>query len=171
MTIQNATWQETNGTSFHSQTLRFTYNDLKSAFGFSDGGDGEKVNCEWNLKIGDIPFTIYDWKEQCNPEYYPDHYFEWHIGSHSPLDLNLLVEIRKFIEFKNNMKELADEQAASQRIKTRIGQIGEALINLAEIPIDTPNHNIELSCALGVYIKCLKIQLDRLELLEKNKCL
>ena len=62
------------------------------------------------------------------------------------------------------MKELIDEeQVTFQMVKTRIGQIGENLINLAEIPIDTPNHNTELMCALGAYIKSLKIQLERLE--------
>lgn len=101
MTIQPATWQEVNMTSFHDQTLRFTYNDLKRAFGEDQGGDGYKVNCEWNLKINDIPFTIYDWKEAKNPIEFPDDYFEWHIGSHYPLDLNLLIEIRKFVESKN----------------------------------------------------------------------
>lgn len=97
--IQQATWQEVNMTSFHRQTIHFTYNDLKRAFG-EPNSSGDKTYCEWILKINDVPFTIYDWKEPLNPEEFPDHYFEWHIGSHEPLSLENLIEIRKFIESK-----------------------------------------------------------------------
>ena len=99
MIIQQADWQEVNMTSFHDQTLRFTYNDLVNAFG-EPTASGDKSCCIWELRINNVPFTIYDWKEPLNPEDFPDHYFAWHIGSHEPLSLDNLVQIRTFVESK-----------------------------------------------------------------------
>ena len=44
--------------------------------------DGEdKSNFDWTLMIGDIPFTVYDWKEYRTLEL--DEEVEWHIGAHN----------------------------------------------------------------------------------------
>ena len=100
MKIQSATRQEVNMTSFHGQTIRFTYNDLVSVFGEPDSGDGYKTNCNWSLKINNVPFTIYDWKEPFNPQDFPDAYLEWHISSREPLSLENLIAIRRYIDSK-----------------------------------------------------------------------
>lgn len=89
------------GTNFFDQTIRFTCNDLVSAFGEPDIKDGKAVHCSWNLQTNNgLIFTIYDWYESMNPYQFPDNYFEWHIGSFRKLDLEELIEIRTFIESK-----------------------------------------------------------------------
>jgi hypothetical protein len=54
------------------------YSDLVSAFGsptHHGSGDG-KVQCEWSLRINGVMATIYDWKEDRQPQAVRD----WHIG-------------------------------------------------------------------------------------------
>lgn len=48
-------------------------------------------------------------------------------------------------------------------VKQRINEIGNDLIKLSAMSNDTPNHDVELECALGALIKCLQIQLKKLE--------
>ena len=94
---------DVNGTSFHEQTIRFTFNELKIALGEPDYTDfsGDKVSAEWSLTINGIPISIYDWKEyNRTPVNFQDTYFDWHIGSHSELPIECLVELREFIEDK-----------------------------------------------------------------------
>ena len=115
--------EQTNGTSFHGQTLRFTYRDLVSAFGepeyvtYSDlvfaFGEGEydelitkAVNSVcWSLFLEqdagmDVIFTLYDFYEPCKPQAFPDSYIEWHVGSFEELSLEIMVKIREFVENK-----------------------------------------------------------------------
>lgn len=87
MTIKPTT-QPTTGTSFFSQTITATYNQLVKVFGEPtwDYSDDGKVSSEWELELEDgTVFTIYDWKENIPPCTLPDTSFTWHIGSFGPL--------------------------------------------------------------------------------------
>lgn len=97
-----------NGTSFHGQTLYFTYADLVKTLGepeYMEFGFEEKNTVRWCLFLEqedgmDVIFTLYDWYEPCKPQVFPDTYSEWHIGSFEPLPLDVVVKIRQFIESK-----------------------------------------------------------------------
>ena len=59
-----------------------SYSDLVSAFGsptHHGSGDG-KTQCEWCLRINGVMATIYDWKEDRQPQAVRD----WHIGGTTP---------------------------------------------------------------------------------------
>jgi len=74
--------QSTNGTSFHSDTITCSLNDLIAIIGKPVRCFDDKVNFEWTCETdkGDV-FTIYDWKEYRSiPE---NQNIEWHIGGHN----------------------------------------------------------------------------------------
>ena len=86
--VTRGSMDEFNGTSFHDQTIRCSYNELVATLGTPQAADNngeDKVNFCWYCKTtGGRPFTIYDWKE-----YRPlrtDERIEWHIGGHSGID-------------------------------------------------------------------------------------
>lgn len=73
------------GTSLQGNVLA-GYGELFDAFGspdywsdvcYEDGGD--KVNCEWCLRVDGVPVTIYAWKEDKKYTKVTD----WHVGGHT----------------------------------------------------------------------------------------
>jgi hypothetical protein len=67
---------DTNGTCLQGY-VDCSYNDLVALFGEPLGGDGYKVQAEWNLEFEDGEVaTIYDWKEELPPQRVRD----WHVG-------------------------------------------------------------------------------------------
>jgi hypothetical protein len=73
-----------NGTSFYGHVFVTTPQRLIDLFGPAEcsNNDGEdKTNFEWTLMIGDLPFTVYDWKEYRSLRM--EEKIEWHIGAHS----------------------------------------------------------------------------------------
>ena len=88
---------DVNGTSFHSNEVRASPEQLREAFGepaFDDNFGHDKVNMEWSFEDdeGNV-FTLYDWK------HYRPLYMEcgvnWHIGSKTP---ELEEKFQNFVE-------------------------------------------------------------------------
>jgi len=79
---------ETNGTSFFSDEVIATVDQLTKILGPADydSNDGEdKTNFEWEMKTPDgIVFTLYDWKEYRS--LHRDEDVSWHIGARSRED-------------------------------------------------------------------------------------
>jgi hypothetical protein len=69
------------GTSFHGDTVRATYAQLRTLFGEPSFVDGDKSHAEWFLSMDGCIFTVYDWKESTSPYHLPGHFYEWHIGA------------------------------------------------------------------------------------------
>jgi len=80
-----------NGTSFHSDVVFATPNEMKWILGEPtwEHNDGEdKTNMEWYMEMEDgNVFTVYDYKEY--KPLHPNGQVEWHIGGHSRFDTHL----------------------------------------------------------------------------------
>ena len=79
---------DTNGTSLVGY-VSTTFADLVKVFGKPQIGpnvDDDKVTCEWNLKSGDVVFTIYDWKVNKTPK----GVYEWHVGGYNEDSLKVV---------------------------------------------------------------------------------
>jgi len=76
------------GTSLQGY-ITCSYDTLCEVFGEPTNGDGYKTQAEWNGKLGETVFTIYDWKE------HQDIYdvTDWHIGGHSKDSVELVHKI------------------------------------------------------------------------------
>ena len=88
------TKKSTVNTSFHSDTVFATINELTQILGepsFSDNTGEDKVNFEWEMETstGKV-FTVYDWKEYLRLD--PDDQISWHIGA---LSLSISREAAK----------------------------------------------------------------------------
>jgi len=75
-------WEDTH---FQGE-MKISYAELRDVFGYPDYFDNstypqtdEKVNCEWTLRIDNVPVTIYSWKEYRLPKDVDS----WHIGGNS----------------------------------------------------------------------------------------
>lgn len=78
-----------NGTSLQGY-VHTTYAKLKEIFGEPVYRGDDKVTAEWVVKTADgIVATIYDWKEDETPL----HSYEWHIGGHDVLSVEVIREI------------------------------------------------------------------------------
>lgn len=77
-------------TSFHGDTILSTINKLTELFGepYNEGDKYDKVQYEWILKLDEIPFTIYDWKEYS--DIFPDNRIRFHIGAENAKDSKIV---------------------------------------------------------------------------------
>jgi len=77
---------DTNGSHRQGYT-KAAYKDLVELFGPPGGGDGYKVDWEWNILFEDGSIaTIYNWKSGPNYGYYdvgPGDIKEWNVGGFS----------------------------------------------------------------------------------------
>ena len=72
--------------------INICYDDLVECFGQPMGPSGDgKVQAEWILEIEGVVCTIYDWKEDREPEYV----VEWHVGGCGSLPIKL---VRKLLD-------------------------------------------------------------------------
>ncbi len=82
---------DTNG-SHRQGYIKADYKDLVELFGRPGGGDGHKVDWEWNILFEDGTIaTIYNWKSGPNYGYYdvgPGQIREWNVGGFSQDALN-----------------------------------------------------------------------------------
>lgn len=88
------------GTSFHGHVFRATPQQLIDLFGPAhySANDGEdKTNFDWTMILGgQVPFTIYDWKEYRTLKM--NEKVEWHIGAKNPYFASLaLSEVIKLL--------------------------------------------------------------------------
>ena len=84
-----------NGTSFHSDVVFATPNEMKHLLGNPhwEHNDGEdKTNMEWFMEMQDgNVFTVYDYKEY--KSLHPNERVEWHIGAKSRFDSHLAKQL------------------------------------------------------------------------------
>lgn len=88
------------GTSFHGHVFRATPQQLIDLFGpahYSSNDGEDKTNFDWTMLLGgEVPFTIYDWKEYRKLKM--NEKVEWHIGAKDPYIAGLaLSEIIKLV--------------------------------------------------------------------------
>lgn len=83
------------GTSFHGDVIYTSLEHLIELFDKPDKLLDSKVNYEWSLQYKDIPFYIYDWKEDDIIEL--DKPIYWHIGAFNEEDSKIVY---------NSLKEL-----------------------------------------------------------------
>ena len=96
MKIKKTDFKNTNGTSWHGDTIYTSVFLLTKLFGKPDsyGDVDDKSQYDWSLELEDgTPFTIYDWKEY--RKFDRDEHIEFHIGGHRSLDT---IKVRKEIE-------------------------------------------------------------------------
>lgn len=80
--------------SFHGDIIESTVTELTERFGLSHIGDPDKVQYEWELVYNnEIPFHIYDWREDREIE--PDELIRFHIGARSKEESKLISKILK----------------------------------------------------------------------------
>lgn len=81
--------------SFFGHTIRATQKQLELLLGFDHNisKDG-KSRCIWHKTIDDIPFCVYDWKIEAEP----NETIDWHIGARSE------EESKKIQRILNNVK-------------------------------------------------------------------
>ena len=80
-TMIKDTTKSSNGTSFHWDTIRTSYNILEIVLGKPEAYESGKVAFEWTKEIDGEVFTVYDWKEQV---FFHDDLIDWHIGATTP---------------------------------------------------------------------------------------
>lgn len=88
-TTHNDTNVDTNGTCLQGE-VEATYEELTNLFGAPHGGDGYKVDAEWEIKFDDGRVaTIYNWKDgrnYCGEQGTPvEQIAEWHVGGDNPM--------------------------------------------------------------------------------------
>jgi len=88
-TTHNDTNVDTNGTCLQGE-VNATYEELTNLFGAPHGGDGYKVDAEWEIKFDDGRVaTVYNWKDgrnYCGEQGTPvEQIAEWHVGGDNPM--------------------------------------------------------------------------------------
>lgn len=64
--------------SFFGHTIRATQKQLELLLGFDHNASKDgKSRCIWHKTIDDMPFCVYDWKTESEP----DETIDWHIGA------------------------------------------------------------------------------------------
>lgn len=81
--------------SFFGHTIRATQKQLELLLGFDHNASKDgKSRCIWHKTIDDIPFCVYDWKIEVEP----DETIDWHIGARNE------EESKKIQRILNNVK-------------------------------------------------------------------
>lgn len=86
--------------SFFGHTIRATQKQLELLLGFDhNASKDEKSRCIWHKTIDDMPFCVYDWKTEAEP----DGTIDWHIGARNEEESKKIYEILQI--FLNNDKK------------------------------------------------------------------
>lgn len=81
--------------SFFGHTIRATQKQLELLLGFDHNASKDgKSRCIWHKIIDDMPFCVYDWKTESEP----DETIDWHIGARNE------EESKKIQRILNNVK-------------------------------------------------------------------
>lgn len=78
-------------TSFHNGCIKASAKDLTKVLGRCELYNDDKTLREWDRKISDISFTVYDIDEEPRPK--ATDIIEYHIGTHSSEDTEVIVKI------------------------------------------------------------------------------
>ena len=101
-------FDKVNGTSFHSDTILASCNDIRSKLDIDVvcyGGD--KTNFEFELELEDgTPFTIYDWKEGDWVD--EDTILYYHIGARTAEDSHKVLAVLKEHGLKTQMRDTSN---------------------------------------------------------------
>ena len=110
-----------NGSSFHSDIIFATPNELRYILGDPDwdSNDGaDKVNMEWYRQMPDgNVFTVYDYKEY--RVLHPNEQVEWHIGGHDRFSTHLAKQL-----ISEALQEAADELRHSMNMGVKFKATG-----------------------------------------------
>ena len=110
-----------NGSSFHSDIIFATPNELRYILGDPDwdSNDGaDKVNMEWYRQMPDgNVFTVYDYKEY--KPLHPNGQVEWHIGGHDRFTTHLAKQL-----LSEALQEAADELRHSMNMGAKFKATG-----------------------------------------------
>lgn len=104
-TTHNDSEIEWHGTSLQGR-IDATHKELCAIFGQPHGGDGYKVDAEWNVRFGDGTIaTVYNWKDGKNyngEDGTPvEQIKEWHVGGH---DLKAFERIEATLQLHREMQ-------------------------------------------------------------------
>lgn len=81
--------------SFFGHTIRATQKQLELLLGFDHNASKDgKSRCIWHKTIDNIPFCVYDWKIEAEP----NETINWHIGARNE------EESKKIQQILNNVK-------------------------------------------------------------------
>jgi hypothetical protein len=83
---------------------RTRYSDICKVFGmpqYLDKSSDGKTQAEWQGKINDLIFTIYDYKSEVELEKNED----WHIGGHKEITADLVITYFKVVKTINKRKD------------------------------------------------------------------
>lgn len=81
--------------SFFGHTIRATQKQLELLLGFNHNASKDwKSRCIWHKTIDDMPFCVYDWKTEAEP----DETIDWHIEARNE------EESKKIQRILNNVK-------------------------------------------------------------------
>lgn len=81
--------------SFFGHTIRASKRQLELLLGFEHNASKDgKSRCIWHKTIDDMPFCVYDWKTEAEP----DETIDWHIGARNK------EESKKIQRILNNVK-------------------------------------------------------------------
>ena len=81
--------------SFFGHTIRATQKQLELLLGFDHNASKDgKSRCIWHKTIDNMPFCVYDWKTEADP----DETIDWHIGARNE------EESKKIQRILNNVK-------------------------------------------------------------------
>mgnify|MGYP000936629397 CR=1 FL=1 len=87
METKNITIKPANATGTSLQGYyRGSYNSLVEALGQPDRYEGDKVTCEWSVRIGGTIVTVYNWKDSSDPKYLRN----WHVGGSGEMAVHAL---------------------------------------------------------------------------------
>jgi hypothetical protein len=101
------------GTSYHNATVRTSMAVLETKFGLramGESGDG-KTSMELDLEVDDIPFSIYDWKEEPRPNHTT--VLDFHIGTRTAEESKMVVAILKS-DYGLDAKYISPEELRKQ---------------------------------------------------------
>ncbi|MBR6907895.1 hypothetical protein IKN40_05410 [bacterium] len=79
------------GTSFHNGCIKATAKDLTKVLGRCELYNDDKTVRQWNRKISNILFTVYDIDKKPRPK--ATDIIEYHIGTHSLEDTEIIIKI------------------------------------------------------------------------------
>lgn len=162
-TTHNDTDVNINGTCLQGE-IEATYEELTNLFGAPHGGDGYKVDAEWEIKFDDgLVATVYNWKDgknYCGEEGTPvEQITDWHVGGDKTAAVQrvqILLDLHREGKESTRKKDPVEKafESALDMMESVKATHGEAYARVVETALLVRKNQELLGTLAATAVKC-----------------